>query len=227
MPTEKHTAVGIDGCRDGWIAAIHKPDGSFKWMLEKSVRDILKTLPEESIVLIDMIIGLPDATQPYRECDRLARKILSPHGSRVFPAPPGEALEATSYAEACELARAATGKAISKQCWHLFPKIRELEAVSDPRVRESHPELVFYRLNHGSVVADSKKSQSGRTQRLDLLESAVQGSRETYDRGLKDFLRKDVTRDDLIDALALCAAASQPEKLRPTPASSASPKIWY
>ena len=207
MDAKNHTAVGIDGCRGGWIAAIHRPDGRIEWMLEQRIDTILQQIPQEATILVDMIIGLPDAKQPTRECDRLARKLLSPHGSRVFSAPPREALAAETYTEACVLARAATGKAISKQCWYLFPKIRELDAINDPRVRESHPEVVLARLNGGPPLVASKKTKSGRAQRLDLMESALPGSNPAYERALKDFPRKTVARDDLIDALVLCSAA--------------------
>lgn len=107
MSTSTTTAVGIDGYRGGWVAVICQPSGNIEWMLRPRIVDILEELPKQSTVLVDMIIGLPDEKQPFRECDRLARKILSPHGSRVFPAPPREALEAKSYPEACELARVA------------------------------------------------------------------------------------------------------------------------
>ncbi len=227
MSKATHTAVGIDGCWRGWIAAILRPDGEVAWCLETKIADIIDQLPEASTILVDMIIGLPDRSQPARECDRLARRLLSPHGARVFPAPPREALAGTSYHEACERARAATGKAISKQCWHLFPKIRELDAISDPRVRESHPELVFARLNDRRPIAASKKSAAGQAQRHDLLEVALPGSRKAYARALGDFSRKQVARDDLIDALALCAAARQPEKLEPIAGDRAAPQIYY
>ncbi|MFO8028059.1 MAG: DUF429 domain-containing protein [Opitutales bacterium] len=227
MAIQNQTAVGIDGCRGGWIAAIHGPDSSIEWLLQSKIGDILEALPERSTILVDMIIGLPDKNTPTRECDRLARQLLRPHGARVFAAPPREALAANDYPEACALARAATGKALSKQCWHLFPKIRELEATSDARIRESHPELVFHRLNHGSVVAASKKIPEGQGLRLDLLEAALPGSREAYARAVREFPRKRVARDDLIDALALCAATINAERLQRLPEGVSGPAIWY
>ena len=129
MPKSKvpklRCAVGIDGCRAGWISVIRKFDGSLAWQLAPSTTEILSSLPKDAVVLIDMIIGLPKGEQSGRQCDRLARQILQPHGSRVFAAPPREALRAHSYKEACRLARQASGKAISKQCWYLFSKIKE------------------------------------------------------------------------------------------------------
>jgi len=227
LKADATTAVGIDGCRGGWIAAICRPDGSMDWLLEAKSADILKQLPEASTILVDMIIGLPDRKTPFRQCDLEARTLLRPHGSRVFSAPPREALTAESYPEACELARGATGKAISKQCWHLFPKIRELDAISDPRVRESHPELVFTRLNGSVPVGPSKKSPVGQALRLNCLEAKLPHARSGYDEVLRLYPRKDLARDDAIDALALCAVARHPEKLRPITADPASPQIWH
>jgi len=229
MPVQKQTAVGIDGCRGGWVAAILRPDSSFEWQLNASLRAILGSLPETSTILIDMIIGLPNKQQPFRSCDRLARKILRPHGARVFSAPPREALGAETYSEACRLARETTGKAISKQCWNLFPKIRELESLNDPRLRESHPEVVFARFNGGLAVRASKKAAEGRARRLQLLGTQNPKSTAAYTQARSELGKGTYQPDDCIDALALCLAAADSGSLtaltdlkRPD-----APKIWY
>ncbi len=227
LKADSTTAVGIDGCRGGWIAAICRPDGSMGWRLEAELAAILKELPKTRTILVDMIIGLPDCETPYRECDRLARKLLRPHGSRVFPAPPREALAAATYPEACSLARAATGKAISKQCWHLFPKIRELDRVSDHRILESHPELVFARFNDGQPVAASKKTIPGQHARLRLLRTAMPQSLDAYLESDLQLAGADYLPDDLIDALALCAAARRAKALKRLPIDGKGPAIWY
>ncbi|MGB0415272.1 MAG: DUF429 domain-containing protein [Coraliomargarita sp.] len=221
-----HIAIGIDGCRSGWIAAIHQPGHAISWQHLKSIQALLHSVDRHALVLVDMIIGLPDATHPSRECDRLARQLLRPHGSRVFPAPPRESLDACDYPTACKLARAATGKAISKQCWNLFPKIRELDALSDPRLHESHPEVVFARLNRGPITA-SKKTLAGQNTRLRLLRDALPGSIDAYLEADRQLPEADYLADDCIDALALCAAASQPSALSRIPADERLPGIWY
>ena len=222
-----HTAIGIDGCRAGWIAAICEPGGQLRWQLGSRVTEILNPLPPDSVILIDMIIGLPEVGESHRECDRQARQRLRPHGSRIFPAPPRAAIEAASYPEACRLARAATGKALSKQCWHLFPKIRELDLVSDFRIRESHPELAFARLNGDRPVAASKKDADGQVERLKLLDTALPGSWQLYAELIRSTLRRDVARDDALDALALCAVARTPTTLQRIPEEGSGPAIWY
>lgn len=223
----RHTAVGIDGCRAGWIAAIREPGGQLRWQLAAHVTEILDSMPPDSVILIDMIIGLPEADESHRECDRQARQRLRPHGSRIFPAPPRAAIGAASYPEACRLARAATGKALTKQCWHLFPKICELDNVSDFRIRESHPELAFARLNGDRPVAASKKDADGQVERLKLLDTILPGSGKLYAELIRSTLRRDVARDDALDALALCAVAGAPDGLRRIPEDGSGPAIWF
>lgn len=77
------------------------------------------------------------------------------------------------------------------------------------------------------MVAASKKISEGQGQRLDLLEAALPGSREAYARALKNLPRKQVARDDLIDALALCAAAIHADRLQRLPEDVSGPAIWY
>jgi len=227
MHTRNHTAVGVDGCRGGWIAAIHRPDAEIQWMLEQRIETILQQVPRDATILADMIIGLPDAGQPRRECDRLARKFLSPHGSRVFSAPPRETLAAKTYPEACQLARAATGKALSKQCWHLIPKIRELDSIADPRIRESHPEVAFARFNDGTPVAASKKSMAGQKARLRLLQKVLPAALTAYLKVDITLGTGDYLQDDCIDALALCAAAKESKALQAFDGGPGTPSIWY
>ena len=224
---KKLTAIGVDGCRSGWIAAIHGPHQPIRWQFAARIEELLKTADAKALILIDMIIGLPDSSRPSRECDQLARNLLKPHGSRVFPAPPRESIKAQDYPTANKLARAATSKGLSKQCWHLFPKIRELDAISDPRIRESHPEVVFARLNQGQPIAVSKKTLAGQNARLRLLREALPGSIEAYLEADLQLPEVDYLADDCIDALALCAAASQPHTLTRLPKDSSLPGICF
>lgn len=124
--------------------------------------------PDLAVVAIDMPIGLPESGP--RACDSAARKLLSPHGSRVFPAPPRAALaHADDYAAACAAARAQGGKALSRQTWNLLSAINEIDQLADdPRIVECHPELAFAVLN-GHPVDERKKTPQGRAMRLHLL----------------------------------------------------------
>ena len=94
-------------------------------------------------------------------------------------------------------------------------------------MRESHPELVFARLNGGKPVAASKKDADGQVERLKLLDTALPGSGELYAELIRSTLRRDVARDDALDALALCAVAGAPDGLKRIPEEGSGPAIWY
>ena len=152
--------------------------------------------PDLAVIAIDMPIGLSD-TGP-RACDIAARKLLRPHGTRVFPAPPRASLShADDYDAACRASLAATGKSLSKQTWNLLRSIAEVDALADdPRLAECHPELAFA-LMQGHPIDERKKTPEGRARRLDLLR-----------RWLPD-LGDPAYGDDGLDALACAWSAAR------------------
>ena len=152
--------------------------------------------PDLTVIAIDMPIGLSDAGS--RACDVAARKLLRPHASRVFPAPPRAALGSVDdYDAACRAALTATGKSLSKQTWNLLRSIAEVDALADdPRLVECHPELAFA-LMQGHPIDERKKTPQGRERRLDLLR-----------RWLPD-LGDPAYGDDGLDALACAWSAAR------------------
>lgn len=152
--------------------------------------------PDLTVIAIDMPIGLSDAGS--RACDVAARKLLRPHASRVFPAPPRAALGyVDDYDAACRAALTATGKSLSKQTWNLLRSIAEVDALADdPRLVECHPELAFA-LMQGHPIDERKKTPQGRERRLDLLR-----------RWLPD-LGDPAYGDDGLDALACAWSAAR------------------
>lgn len=228
MSKNQFCAIGVDGCPGGWIAATKAGEQPIAWHFAPDFVGILQAAPPDACILVDMILGLPDAAQPQRLCDSLARRQISPHSARVFSAPPREALSARDYAEACALARQATGKALSKQTFNILPKIVEMDAhAADPRLREAHPELVFARFNKGRPVAASKKTPEGRAERCQLLESVLPSSAAALELADRHISRKQAAPDDCLDALALCAAATRPEQLTRLPEDTGQPGIWF
>lgn len=149
-----------------------------------------------AVIAIDMPIGLSD--EGPRACDQAARKLLQPHGTRVFPAPPRVALAHTrDYVAACRASVSATGKSLSKQTWNLLPAIAEVDALADDsRIVECHPELAFA-LMQGHPVDERKKTPEGRAVRLGLLR-----------QWLPD-LGDPAYGDDGLDALACAWSASR------------------
>ena len=185
---------GIDGTRNGWIAAKYTGD-SWKVDFHENLSEIHF---EEA--LIDIPIGLPESST--RLCDLEARNFLSPerHYS-VFNCPIREAVYAESYEEACDLNEEKTGKRISKQAWNIVPKIRESDVEAHKRdLREAHPEVFFKSIDEKSVI-ESKSSAKGLKDRKEVLKRFGDTS------AIEEFERKDVMNDDLVDAMVLALGA--------------------
>ena len=148
-------------------------------------------------VAIDIPIGLaPDGP---RRADVEARRRLGPRRSSVFPAPVRPVLAATSYTEACEISRAASGRAVSRQLFAILPKIREVDALQSPalqnRLFEMHPEVSFSELA-GAPMQFHKSTRQGRAERLDALRRAF-----PYLRAVADVRPRGTRPDDVLDAL--------------------------
>jgi predicted RNase H-like nuclease len=94
---------------------------------------------------------------------------------------------------------------LSKQVFHLFPKLREVDSLLTPelqsRVYEAHPELAFCVMNGGKALSHSKKTPDGEAERREMLRQ--QGLPEIPEEAFR-YPRRDVARDDVFDA---CAAA--------------------
>lgn len=164
------------------------------------------------VILIDIPIGLPTKIQERRACDGQARQILGqPRASSVFSAPCREALVADTHEEACRINRGVLGFGLSLQCMGIIPKIKEvddfLHTTPDARdvIRESHPEVCFWALNGGKPMKHGKaaKKQMGITERLKVLDSVWPPARSLYEHSLRRYLRKEVARDDILDAIVL------------------------
>ncbi len=200
------TAVGVDGCRAGWVCAGW--DGShWALVIVHSLADLLPLLAPSSIVCIDMPIGLSETG--VRACDQEARRKLGPRASTVFTAPPRLALDEADYAEINSECKLRFGRGVSKQAFYLLPKIRELQSIlSRPDVcashwHETHPELCFCALNNGVPMEKSKKSEAGLSERLEILEAALAGSdaMSVYSGFAARVRRARCQQDDIVDAL--------------------------
>jgi predicted RNase H-like nuclease len=142
----------------------------------------------------------------------LARRLLGPRASSVFPAPVRAALEGESYLDACSRSAAACGKRLSKQAFAILPKISEVDkglradSQLSERIREVHPEICFYFLNNKQPMAHPKKAGQGYLDRYRLLESH-------FGTAIADLRiqvpRKDAADDDLLDALVALWSAQR------------------
>lgn len=196
--------VGVDGCRAGWLVVRARLGPNAGWRdLSWSLQSDAAAFVDWGLVAIDMPMGL--SSEGPRRCDQLARGLLGPRRSSVFPAPVRQALAATSYAEACALSQAASGRKLSKQAYNLLGKIRQLDQLlqEDPdrigRVHEVHPELAFAQWNGGEPMAQAKKTAAGAAQRQALVEPWFPALVADIERAVP---RSQLAIDDIRDALA-------------------------
>lgn len=204
---EKTQILGLDGCRAGWLVIILEPEsGELKARLVGNWSELAAERARAAMVAVDIPIGLTD--RGARGCDVAARRLL-PRGrkSSVFPAPRRYMLDCGTWAEAQDEGWRLEHCGLSKQCWGILPKIREVDAALGPAdqdcVREVHPELIFHHLN-GWDLLPGKRRLEGRNARLKLLEGA---GLKGVDRLLDLFPRAQVQPDDVIDAAACALAA--------------------
>lgn len=208
--TDRWNVVGIDGCRGGWAIAHWAFGGSEPLTYATTVHTDLGAIVEQvrsgqiDVAAVDMPMGLFD--KGTRPADTAARAYLSPRGSTLFSAPARCTLDADSYEQACELSRAAIGKALSVQAFNLMPKIRELDALVSPddqnSIVEAHPECSFARVANGPLL-DSKHTAEGRSIRLQLLVSQLgHAFAEHWDKRPTG-----VSPIDLLDAWSLALSA--------------------
>ena len=199
--------VGVDGCRAGWLAIGLETAGNWQVGIFPDVSSLWNHYRQASLILIDIPIGLKADGAAERRCDPQARKLLGPRRSSVFPAPCRGAIYAQSYQEACDVNQRLTGKRLSVENWNIIPKIREVDCLlSDDesargRIREIHPELCFCGLA-GRPMQHAKKRSEGLSERTQLLQSICPQTDDMIDHALSAYRRKDVARDDILDALA-------------------------
>ena len=162
---------GADGCRTGWVVCRRDTDGTLDIRVVKTLAEACEGL---SILAVDMPIGFVDLPRPPRACEAEARKLLPGKASSVFPTPCRPALACSTHAEANAVSKK-LGVGINQQTFHLFPKMREVDALlrGNAKLRrvvyEAHPELSFARMNGGKPVLSKKRQPEGYTERRKLL----------------------------------------------------------
>lgn len=217
--------IGIDGFRYGWVACCIDETGHQRFDYSSRLEPLIDGPYVRA--MIDIPIGLPD--HGYRQCDVEAQQYVR---ARVFPGARWGVWAFESYEDANKRYWATGEKGISKQLWGIRDKLQEINEAMTParqaRLQETHPELVFMRLA-GCVLAN-KKTESGRSQRIDLLRKHGVRKIETW---LNQRYGTGIGSDDLIDACA-CALAAR-DIVGHLPFQGAAPKdergiqmeIWY
>lgn len=201
--------MGIDGCKYGWVAIMIKDNQEFTVSKHATFLSIFKEYPHAEKYLVDMVIGLADINHP-RVVENLARQKLKPNrASTVFTPPCRAAVYEKTYDVAKEKNKVILGKAFSIQAWNIVPKIREVDTFIlknmkyKNRIFEAHPEICFASLNNQVPMTFKKKEKEGMEERINLLQSIFPKSKEIFEKGNNQFLKKEVKSDDIVDALAL------------------------
>lgn len=198
--------IGVDGCPGGWIAV--------RWgetLSHHFCRSFAEVLAMEAVIIaVDMPIGFPQLSGRVSEHEVRAK--LGARQSSVFSVPARAAVMCADYREACaaNLAHSDPPKKVAKQIFHIFPKMREIDALMTPalqrRVFEVHPELAFWAMNGEQPLPLAKKIM-GRPNPpgLELRQALLHAAGFPLGRLPKGSYRAaDVGADDLLDACA-CA----------------------
>jgi len=204
--------VGADACLSGWFAGILN-DGRLETDRYDAISGLYDEHHDAERILIDIPIGVPETER--RACDEETSDLLGCRGVSVFH-PPCRAVvdeHPDDYDRANKLNKKNMNEGLSQQAFHILPKIKEVDEFVSAKdgagttVWESHPELCFYGFNDRNPIAYSKQSERGRTKRREVLRDILDDVDRVYEEAIESHYRKDVARDDILDALVLTAAA--------------------
>jgi predicted RNase H-like nuclease len=207
--------AGLDGCRAGWVMVTWsgKSDEAPQAVLISGFAPALETAA--TTIAVDMPIGLPSLSG--RTCERETRTRLGQRQSSVFAVPSRAAVMEQDYFASCRvnLENSDPPRKVSKQCFMLFPKIREIDAEIIPelqcRVWEVHPELAFWAMNGCQSVPLAKKIKSrpnpeGMALRRELLtRNGFPVDRLQH----PSWPKSKVAEDDILDACACAWSAAR------------------
>ncbi len=204
--------VGIDGCRGGWLCTIITEE-DIEVSLFPELDAISAYAEQAAFIFIDMPIGLVTSAGEVREIDIELRKALAhPFRSCVFTIPCKQAVYADNYQSANEINKKILGKGISIQAWNICAKIKELDLFLShyhhlkSKFVESHPELCFMTIK-GESLLHKKKTKEGIEERINLLALKFPTAKTEFNRFRKQFLKKQVADDDILDSLVLALKA--------------------
>ncbi len=195
--------AGVDGCRGGWLLALvtgsDPATARIKVSVEVTFAAVVERCRAAQALALGVDIPLGFAVDGVRDGEVEGRRRLGHRRSTLFPSPAHAALEADDWDEALALNRAAAGKGLSKQAFHLLAKSREVRSVISPADQpwcsEVHPELSFAAM--AGCPQESKKAAAGVAARLTLIEANVGSIDPTP-------APKGARADDVLDG---CAAA--------------------
>jgi len=173
--------AGVTPLGSGWLVSSAKIAGAtFAPEPPKTYPTFLEVLGERpafSILVVNAPIGYLDRPEAGpRTCDLEARELLGRRGSVIQNAPCRAVLSGElSWQEAGLDAITAT----------MLPRYREVADEMSPyrqrAIYEGNPELSFYQLNKDSPIVLSKRKESGRDERREVLLDRIPGIDKVID----------------------------------------------
>lgn len=119
--------VGVDGCKNGWIA-VALNNGRFAGAaMYESFAALVHEADDAFSIGVDIPIGL--LAQGKRYCDGMVKELLGPRRDSIILAPPRPAVEAATYEVANALTRNLMGMGLPKPTYDLRDQILEVDAV--------------------------------------------------------------------------------------------------
>ena len=226
----KSQFVGVDGCPDGWFSVgLDNCDG-YEVRAFKTFCELLVHYGEARLVLVDIPIGLLEDGPGERACEPRAREAVCARRSSVFPTPPRtlvhDVANGMCFRCANALSKASRCEGFSMQTYHIMAKIAEVDRVmthpcraKSPGVREVHPEVCFWALNGKRPMCHPKGESVGIEERMEVLKRCESRTENIYNCAFRKYRRKQVARDDILDALAAAVTAKLgwPDKLQTLP----------
>lgn len=224
LAQQSFQVAGVDGCKGGWFVVITSAmneSGQIdtpcvfelkSFLVAGTFAEVLSETSDCQLVCVDIPIGLSDGGEP-RDCDIAARKVLGrPRASSVFPAPIRQCLWAKDYTEANKISLEHSGKGLTPLSFAILDKIRQVDDVMSRRpefqhrIREIHPEILFWALNHKQPMQHKKSRVVGREERIRLLAPIFPNVEEIVAKARKP---KEVAPDDILDAIVAAWTAGQ------------------
>jgi predicted RNase H-like nuclease len=199
--------AGVDGCKAGWIAAEYDLDNRpLTYTTHADFSSLLLACLEAARIAVDMPIGLTESFQP-RRCDPMARRLIGPRSSSIFPAPDRRLLQFSTYPEASAFSREKSGKGLTRQSFGISGKIAEVDSAMSPELQsrgfEVHPEVCFWAAAGRRQLSHPKRKAAGFEERRAVLERVFAGVGIPTRREAEGLLHG-VGPDDVLDA-TICA----------------------
>ena len=214
--------VGVDGCPAGWfsVGLGEGDDDGYEVAVFGKFSELIEHYSNATLILVDIPIGLNESGPEERQCDKEARDQLKHRKSSVFRVPVRKAIHQKTREAAAKVEQKLTkekdgkGKSIGSTAWGIVPKIAEVDRFMiknvdmHEKVREVHPEILFWALNGEEDMCCGKKTLQGFYERMNVLRKVERRADAILEHALPLTCDpKVVGGDDILDALAAAVTA--------------------